>query len=335
MRCAAQLGNAAQLSFAAADPAFERKGLKTWDFGELPESLALTRHGNRVTGYPALVDTGDAAALALLDTAAAAAEASRAGVLRLLHIALRDAIARYDKGGPGFAQAALQLKAAIPTDRLLEDVRATAVERALLADDPLPRNERAFAELVKRARARLPAVTEGAFRQLGTIAAEHLALTQRLAALPPGLGRVGRRGACAARRAGVSRDSSVARRGRTSPICRATSRRWTGAWPSIRNGPTATAGTPNRWRRGGGATRSGRTRRPTAGRPEAALEDFRWLLEELRVSLFAQELRTPHPVSFKRLDKAWAELGRRAGGGSAAVGRPARTRWHRRVGVLQ
>ena len=36
--------------------------------------------------------------------------------------------------------------------------------------------------------------------------------------------------------------------------------------------------------------------------------EFRWLLEELRVSFFAQELRTPQPVSIKRLDKAWLQL---------------------------
>jgi ATP-dependent helicase HrpA len=39
-----------------------------------------------------------------------------------------------------------------------------------------------------------------------------------------------------------------------------------------------------------------------------ALIDFRWLIEELRVSLFAQELKTPFPVSIKRLEKIWAEL---------------------------
>jgi ATP-dependent helicase HrpA len=38
------------------------------------------------------------------------------------------------------------------------------------------------------------------------------------------------------------------------------------------------------------------------------MEDFRWLLEELRVSFFAQELRTPQPVSLKRLDKVWTQL---------------------------
>lgn len=44
------------------------------------------------------------------------------------------------------------------------------------------------------------------------------------------------------------------------------------------------------------------------GVKDARLDDFRWQLEELRVSLFAQELRTPQPVSVKRLDKVWAQL---------------------------
>ena len=44
------------------------------------------------------------------------------------------------------------------------------------------------------------------------------------------------------------------------------------------------------------------------GTADARLDEYRWLLEELRVSLFAQELRTPQPVSVKRLEKAWAQL---------------------------
>src|SRR4029079_5257722 len=44
------------------------------------------------------------------------------------------------------------------------------------------------------------------------------------------------------------------------------------------------------------------------GTTDERMEDFRWLLEELRVSLFAQELRTPQPVSVKRLQKAWEQL---------------------------
>ena len=44
------------------------------------------------------------------------------------------------------------------------------------------------------------------------------------------------------------------------------------------------------------------------GAVDERMEDFRWLLEELRVSFFAQELRTPQPVSIKRLEKVWSQL---------------------------
>jgi ATP-dependent helicase HrpA len=44
------------------------------------------------------------------------------------------------------------------------------------------------------------------------------------------------------------------------------------------------------------------------GRRDDRLEEFRWMLEELRVSLFAQELRTPQPVSVKRLEKVWGQM---------------------------
>ncbi|MGH8700048.1 MAG: DUF3418 domain-containing protein [Burkholderiales bacterium] len=54
--------------------------------------------------------------------------------------------------------------------------------------------------------------------------------------------------------------------------------------------------------------RAGKLRRTGAFDPR--LEDFRWRIEELRVSLFAQELRTPYPVSTKRLDRLWAQIAR-------------------------
>ena len=41
---------------------------------------------------------------------------------------------------------------------------------------------------------------------------------------------------------------------------------------------------------------------------DARIQELRWLLEELRVSFFAQELRTPQPVSVKRLDKLWVQI---------------------------
>jgi len=46
------------------------------------------------------------------------------------------------------------------------------------------------------------------------------------------------------------------------------------------------------------------------GVADARLSEYRWLLEELRVSLFAQELRTPMPISVKRLHKVWESMQR-------------------------
>ena len=101
--------------------------------------------------------------------------------MRLVSLALKDALARYAKSPPGFASIALQFRGALAPDVLLADVLAAIADRAFVGDDPLPRDEAGFTESVKRARARLPAVADGAFRLLTEIAAEHLALSQQLA----------------------------------------------------------------------------------------------------------------------------------------------------------
>jgi len=184
-RLRAQLGEAAQMTFAASGPAFERKGLKRWDFGDVPETLTVVRKGQRLTGYPALVDEGDSVSLTLLDTLDAASASTRAAIVRLIRFALADALARWEKGGPSFLQSALAVKSAIAPDRLAQDLSIAIADRAFIGDDPLPRSEQAFAEQVKRAKTRLPAVAESAYRLLAAIAAEYQALAQRLAALPP------------------------------------------------------------------------------------------------------------------------------------------------------
>jgi len=306
----AQLGEAAALSFASADPSFERKGLVRWDFGDLPEAITVARHGAQVTGYPALVDDGDSVSLALLDTQEAAETSTRAGVVRLVGLALRDATARYAKGGPAFNEAALKLKATIPTDRLLADVLAAASARAFLADDDLPRSERQFTEQVKRARTRLPAVMEGAFRLLGEIAERHQALAQRLAAAPKGSARLGaevRAIRDALVHPGFFAATPWSQLAEIPRYLTALDRRVAKHAERPERDMRHAEQVAQWWRR----YEERRDADRAAGRQDRGVEDFRWLLEELRVSLFAQELRTPFPVSFKRVERAWADLGRR------------------------
>ena len=305
----AQLGEAAQLSFASAGPAVERRGMKTWDFGDLPETLTTAKRGHRFTGYPALVDDGDSVSIALLDTRPAADASTRAGVIRLIRVAMQEAVARHEKGGPGFAQAALQLKTTIPTDRLIEDVMAAICDRAFVGDDPLPRSEQAFAEQVKRARTRLPAVAEGAFRLLANIAARHHELSQRLATLSPSASRLGaelRKRRDALVHAGFFRETPWAQLTEVPRYLTALDRRLVKFALNPAREAQHAKSVAEWWDR----YRERQEGNRKSGRVEPGLERFRWLLEELSVSLFAQELKTPFPVSYRRIERAWTDLSR-------------------------
>jgi ATP-dependent helicase HrpA len=307
----AKLGQAAQLTFAQQAPSLERSGLRQWDFGDLPETLTRAERGARITGYPGLADDGDSVSIVLLDTREAAAASHRTGVVRLIRIALKDALARIEgRGGPaGFAQSALLLKPAIATDALLADVVDAVCDRAFVGDDPLPRTQSAFAEQVKRARARLPAVADSAFRLLAEIAGEYHAVSQRIAALPASQSRL-------AAEVRARRDALI-RRGFFSatpwtPLTqiprylRALDRRIAKQRANPARDAKHAAQLADWWRRYDERVERARL----AGRSDARLAEFRWLLEELAVSLFAQELRTPFPVSYKRLERAWADLDR-------------------------
>lgn len=302
-----QLGAAARLTFGNAEAGWEKTGLKTWDFGELPVSIRFQRGGRQLTGYPALVDEGETAGLRLYDLPEEAAGETRRGVLRLLRLALKEPIKAIAKGPPQFAQIALQLRALGSAEAILSDVIDAVCDRAMIGDDSLPRNAPAFEEQKKRARTRLPAVAAGAWRHLADIAQEYHDLGRALMVLPPALKTLGEevgaqrlalvfpgffsgtpweklsdlpRYLKAARRRLEKYPENPARDARHAPGVQAFWRRWT--------------------ERAAAAARQGSI-------PQG-LADFRWHIEEWRVSLFAQELKTPYPVSQKRLEKLWAEL---------------------------
>jgi ATP-dependent helicase HrpA len=176
-----------------------------------------------------------------------------------------------------------------------------------VGDDPLPRSEKAFAEQVKRGRTRLPAVTESAVALLAAIAARYQALAQRLAALPPAHARF-------AADVRAQRDALV-----HPGFFGATGWRQLQSLPryleALERRVVRYVERPDRDAKHASQvaefTRRHRERverNRLAGRHEPALEAFRWLVEELKVSMFAQELKTPFPVSIKRVEKAWSEL---------------------------
>ena len=184
-----------------------------------------------------------------------------------------------------------------------------SAEALLVQSDPMLTGTE-FSRILEFALAhRLPAVTEGAFRLLASIAAEHHALSRRIALLPGAHARLAtevraRRDALV--HPGFFRATPWARLGDIARYLKALDRRIAKFTEDPARDARHAGTIAEWWRRYGERVERNRL----AGRTEPRLEEFRWLLEELSVSLFAQELKTPVPVSYKRLERAWAELDR-------------------------
>jgi len=306
-----QLGQAAQLTFAQVDDeeknSIERDNVMRWDFGDLPEEITFTRMGKQLTGYPALVDQQVCVAIRLFDTRQAAEENMRVGVRRLLRFELKDRMKQLEKNLPGLKQAVLQLTTLINPDELKQDMLTAITDRAFIGGDALPHNEKDFIAQKQRARTRLPAVIEALAQIMQKIGCEVQALLQRLSASGMGNER-------------LRNELNIQLRHLLFPGFLSVT-----LWERLQHYPRYLKGMHmrlekfchNPQRDGQHSTdiislwnqyvqRMEKHRK--TGNHDPNLVEFRWQIEELRISLFAQELKTPAPVSVKRLQKLWEKV---------------------------
>ena len=298
-----QLGQAAAVTFRDNTQEFERDNVTTWDIGTLPESIKFARGKQQLTGYLGLQKEKDGCiALRLFDTSAAAEQAHRLGVIELMKLQLKEQVKDLNKGIQGFTQAAMLLKH-INADTLRDDLTQAVCDRAFIGEDELPRNEKAFKEQIKRARSRLPAVKEALSRYLQETAAAYAELNSKLGKHP--LTHLLRLRLQTLLAAGF-----------------ATRTPWT-QWPRL---PIYLKAMTLRLEKYSGNPARDAAREADIqeleqmwqektdslvkqGQPVSDdLAAFKWMIEELRVSLFAQELKTPYPVSVKRLLREWERL---------------------------
>ncbi|MDG1074196.1 MAG: ATP-dependent RNA helicase HrpA [Methylophilaceae bacterium] len=304
----AQLGNAAQLTFRkGTSNAIEKTGLKQWDFGDLPATLTFTKEGHQLTGYPALVDELDSVSIKLFDTEQAADVSHRAGVCRLMRFDLKEQMKQLQKALPQFNQYALQLRNVISPDDLKEDLISALADRAFVGEDALPRSNAAFMALKQRARTRLPAVKDALFRTVAVIGTEYFALAERQAKMPVKANRLSKDVETQIQDLlykGCFSQTPWDQLQHLARYLKALSLR-IDKQPSNpdRDGKHA-ASVALLWQK----WQAEMDQQAKIGDIPPALQNFRWLIEELRVSLFAQELKTPFPVSIKRLDKIWSDL---------------------------
>jgi ATP-dependent helicase HrpA len=269
-----------------------------WTMGELPELMEIERGGQTLIGYPALVDAGDAVTLQVFDSPEKARELHRAGVLRLLVIAFRDRIRDIER----------TLAKDIVLGPLKADVVAAALTRTFLQES-VPTTQADFAARVNEGRSRFTLIAQEIARTATGILAESAALQKKLGAMEKAhaqpvqdirqqLGRLLSPGWLA--RTPWERLQHLPRYLKAASL-RLEKLRADPARDARLAAELAALEQP--YRREAAA-------RARHGAPEAAFEQFGWLLEELRVSLFAQELKTPVPVSVKRLTKLWQTLRR-------------------------
>jgi ATP-dependent helicase HrpA len=300
-----RLGEAASLTLAKAQPGMERDGIKAWDFGELPEQVTFRRGNQAMTGFPGLVDDESSVSIRLFDTRDKADEAHRKGVKRLLSFELREQLKNLERGLPGFTQLALKFSAMIPADKLKADLVDAIVDRAFIGEDAAPRTPKAFEEQKKRAKTRLPAVTEGAVRYAGAIGDAAQEFVQA-AAQNAALGRITQEVRALRERLvypGFFARTPWERLEHLPRYLKGYALRLQKYRTSVERDQKHSQGVTTLWMNYENRLKADRD----AGRHDPRLEEFRWLIEELRVSLFAQELRTPLPVSAKRLQKFWDE----------------------------
>ncbi|MEQ1663343.1 MAG: ATP-dependent RNA helicase HrpA [Thiobacillus sp.] len=303
-----QLGGAARITYGggAADSEFERTGLSEWNFGDLPTQVKFKRGGRELIGYPALVDNGDTVDLRLLDAVDVAEAETRRGVVRLLRIALIAQFKQLDKDLSRETALAMKFRNFGGAEKLRADLLDAIATRALLGDDDTPRDAKTFSKQKERAKPRVTVVKQALLRDAAEILDLHAQVAARLGAKP---------------------QFTAVMRDETAHLAALVAGDFVTAtpWAHLKDLPRYLKGMLKRLEKLPAAEqRDARgmasvltlqnkyqaRRSQVQGACPPAIDDFRWQLEELRISLFAQELKTPYPVSAKRLDKLWDELAR-------------------------
>jgi ATP-dependent helicase HrpA len=300
---------------AAPAPSILDGRFNGWTFGELPELLEIQKPGSggqTLIGFPALIDAGDAVTVEVFDEPEVAAAKHRAGLRRLFAIQIKDALKYLEKNIPDLQKMSVAYMNVGKADNgsgggtieeLREQIIAVALDRAFLLD-PLPTDEFAFKRRIEEGRGRLTLIANEVARMANVILLEF---------------------ATAARKIKDTKSAPEATADAQQQLNRLIPKKFLQATPwdrlqhlarylkaitlrldKYRADPLRDAARLAELRPQ--EQRYWRLVAERKGAVDDRMHEFRWLLEELRVSFFAQELRTPQPVSVKRLEKAWAQL---------------------------
>ena len=290
-------------SRANQGPSIAQQRYTTWRFGDLPELMEIKKGGQSLIGFPALVDLLDAVQIEVFDEPEVAAKKHREGLRRLFALQIKDALKYLEKNIPDLQKMAVAYMPLGTADELRQQIIEVALDRAFLLD-PLPADELSFKKRIDEGRGRLTLIANEVARLAGVILIEYASATRKIK---------------------DTKSAPEAISDCAQQLQRLVPKRFMALtpWAQLQHFPRylkAIVLRLDKWRADPARDaakllalkpqdqRYWRLVAERKGAVDDRMLEFRWLLEELRVSFFAQELRTPQPVSVKRLDKAWAQL---------------------------
>ncbi|WP_034303846.1 ATP-dependent RNA helicase HrpA [Herbaspirillum sp. RV1423] len=293
---------------ASAAAVSEYGNLTNWTFGELPELLEIQRNGpaksQTLIGFPALVDKKTHCDLEVFDDPSDAARQHFAGLRRLFALQLKEQLKYQEKNIPGLQQMGMQFMALGSQEELRDQILSAGLERAFM-QDPLPRNADEFNRRKEEGKARFGLLVTEIARLAAQVLAEYATLPKKLQTVKAHAqaasdmqsqlqNLVGKR---------FIADNDYNNLMHFPRYLKAINVRL----EKLRADPARDTRLLSEWMQVAAPWQRAQKDR---GANDPKMAEFRWLLEELRVSLFAQELRTPMPVSVKRLQKVWETMQR-------------------------
>ena len=275
----------------------------TWSFGDFVETREVKRAGQTVTLYNALVDEGDAVVLRAFDTRDTAQAAHRGGLRRLFMLLLKEQVKYLEKNLPDAQRMGMLFMPFGTHQELQQQILAMTFERCCLSD-PMPTSETDFTVRGKEAKNRLLLVAQELARLVLNILTEYQAVQKTLPQIKE------HRQAAQDIRSQLEwllhkrfiSDTPYGRLQHLPRYLKAISLRI----EKLRSNPTRDAQCMAQIQPLNQAWQKLSHAHQGSNDPRA--EEFSWLLQELRVSLFAQELKTPVIVSVKRLEKMLASM---------------------------
>ncbi|MGK5056878.1 ATP-dependent RNA helicase HrpA [Janthinobacterium sp. LB2P49] len=304
-------GAPAKGAAAAAAPASpnatvsQHMGLTGWTFGELPELLEIVQGKLTLIGFPALVDKGTHCDLEVFDDPTLAARTHKVGLRRLFALQMKEQIKYVEKSIPGLQQMGMQFMALGSQEELREQIINKALDIACL-QEPLPLDAASFAKRQAEGKSRLVLLVNEIARLLSQVLTEFHGLPKRLQNIPTAAasdiqsqlqGLVHKR---------FLTENEYTQLAHFPRYLKAINVRL----EKLRADPARDTKLMAEWQSAAAPYLRQAKDRQAGKNTDPKLVDFRWMLEELRVSLFAQELRTPMPVSAKRLQKVWESMQR-------------------------